>query len=245
MATLSRKQREIIEREGRLLEVARRMLLKSGYHGLTMAKIATAMEYSKGTIYQHFSCKEEVIVALAEQSIQKQYVLVSRAAEFRGRPRERMMAVGEATQLFQRLHPDDSRIFQIMNGEAIMQKASPESLIRMRGNARRAVDVMLGIVRDAIALGDLQLHPGHAPEDLVFHLWVLGESGKAAASSWMPPFEIGVENAFASLFRTGLILADGYGWRPLSTEHDYSQILRRIRAEVFPEESARTYGASA
>ena len=67
METLSRKQREIQEREALILEVAREMLLERGYLGVTMDRIAQAIEYSKGTVYQHFSSKEDVLVALAGQ----------------------------------------------------------------------------------------------------------------------------------------------------------------------------------
>ncbi len=35
------------------------MIVRDGYHGLSMDRIAEALEYSKGTIYQHFSCKKK------------------------------------------------------------------------------------------------------------------------------------------------------------------------------------------
>ncbi len=34
-----------------------------------------------------------------------------------------------------------------------------------------------------------------------------------------------------------LHLLDGFGWKPLSTEHDYSATIRRVLQEVFPEEA--------
>ncbi|NIA15189.1 MAG: TetR family transcriptional regulator, partial [Nitrospiraceae bacterium] len=157
MATLTRKKREIQERDGLILKAARAMLLEIGYHGLTMARIATVIDSSKGTIYQHFPCKEDIIVALAIQSMEKQREMVERAATFRGRPRERMLAVGEATALFARLYVDDARIFQIMTGEAIMQKASPDTLWRLKVSGHNTANIMLGIVRDAIVQGDVEL----------------------------------------------------------------------------------------
>ena len=60
MAALARKQRELRERESLLLDAARRILVEGGYHGLTMARVAEALEYSKGTIYSHSSCKSDV-----------------------------------------------------------------------------------------------------------------------------------------------------------------------------------------
>lgn len=242
MSELSVKKREILNREGLVLKVARDILLQRGYHGLTMARIAAAVGCPKATVYKHFPCKEEVILALATESVEVQRDLVERAATFRGRPRERMAAVAVATQLFAQLHADDSRIFQIVNGEAIFQKASEKSIWRLQRCGLRTVSVMLGIVRDAIAQGDLVLPPNHTAEDIIYNFWLLGEGGKAAPHSWLPPEELGIDSPFTSVIKTGSILGDGYGWRPLSSEHDYEKTIQRVWREVFPAEQRKVFG---
>ena len=113
MDTLSRKQREIAEREQLVLSVAREMLAEKGYLGLTMDRIAAATEYSKGTIYQHFSCKEEVLAALALEAAQKRIELFERGATFPGRPRERLAAIGVADGIFVRRYPKHFEIEKI------------------------------------------------------------------------------------------------------------------------------------
>lgn len=243
MATyLSPKQREMQERREALLETARSLLLKRGYHGLTMARIASALDCAKATVYQYFPCKEEIIIALAHRSTRLQGELVERAARFSGRTRERMLAVGEATELFARLYPEDTRIFQLMSAEAITQKASQESLWRMKNTANHTVSVMNGIVRDAIAQGDVTFEDGKSIQEFTFQVWLLGESSKVAPWSWMPPAELGVEDPFAAMFRNGQVIGDAYGWRPLSTEWDYGETLHRVRREIFPAESRKVYG---
>jgi AcrR family transcriptional regulator len=236
MRTLSAKQREIHVREGLLLTVARKMFLKGGYHGMTMARIAEAMDYSKGTIYQHFACKEEILIALACQSVDTQRSLVERAAAFKGRSRERMIAIGVATEIFAVLHRGDARIFQAINAEAITQKATDEAIWRLRRSAQRTVEIILGVVRDGIAHGDLDLGESITPEELTFHLWLLGEGGKMASTSWMAPIEMGINDPFGSILRAGQALGDGVGWCPLSSEWDYEATVARIRREVFPDE---------
>ncbi len=62
---MTRKQREIRQREAYLLDVARKMLMEHGFSGLSMDRLAEATEYSKGTVYQHFSTKEDLVAALA------------------------------------------------------------------------------------------------------------------------------------------------------------------------------------
>lgn len=62
--TFSHKDKVRMERESLILDVAQSILIKKGYQGLTMQGIANATDYSKGTIYQHFGCKEDVITQL-------------------------------------------------------------------------------------------------------------------------------------------------------------------------------------
>ena len=244
MPVLTPKQREIREREERLLDVARELILAQGYHGLTMARIGNRLGVAKATVYQHFSCKEEVIIALAGRSVDLQRELVERASAFQGNPRERMFAIGEATQLFATLHPDDARIFQLLNAEAITQKASDTSLYRLRTSARQTAAVMNGIVRDAIARGDLQLKDGDTVEGLTYQFWLMGESTKAAMWSWMPPRELGVDRPFEARFHAGQIIGDAYDWRPLSQDWDYRSTRRRVRMEIFPGEARKAYGTA-
>lgn len=242
MKTLSPKQQDILNRENLLLHVARRLFQKDGYHGLTMARVADELGCAKATVYQHFSCKEEIIIALATECVDKQRSLVERGATFPGKTRERMAAVGQATELYAILYADDARIFQVVNGEAITQKVSDRSIWRLRSSGLRTVNVMSGIVRDAIAQGDLTLPEGHSVEDLIYHLWLLGEAGKGAASIWLPPGELGVISPFATIIRSANLLADGYQWRPLSTEWDYEETTLRVRREIFPAECKLAFG---
>src|SRR5579859_1374332 len=105
MSTMTRKQREIRDREERILDVALGMLEGDGYLGLNMDRIAEALEYSKGTIYQHFSCKEEIVLSLANRALAKRCELFRRGAAFRGGTRERAHGIGMAAEIFLRLYP--------------------------------------------------------------------------------------------------------------------------------------------
>jgi len=79
-----------------------------------------------------------------------------------------MLAVGEAIALFAKLHWGEVRVFEIMTGEAVMQKASEQVLSQLKSSAHRTAQILLGIVRDAIAAGDLRLSSDTYPEDVVY-----------------------------------------------------------------------------
>ena len=56
------------------------MLISQGYAGLSMDRLAEATEYSKGTVYQHFSTKEDLVMALASQTMEQRVSLFERVA---------------------------------------------------------------------------------------------------------------------------------------------------------------------
>ena len=82
MNTLTRKQREIADRHTRFLDIAKSLIETEGYSTLSMDRIAELAEYSKGTVYQHFSCKEEILIQLCNQNGQILKSLFERACDY-------------------------------------------------------------------------------------------------------------------------------------------------------------------
>ncbi|HVW38533.1 MAG TPA: TetR/AcrR family transcriptional regulator [Pirellulales bacterium] len=236
MSTLTRKQREIQQREAKILEVARQMLLEHGYHGLSMDRIAELLEYSKGTIYHHFPCKEEILMALANQALESRLAMFRRAAAFRGRPRERIMAVGQAYEAFVRLYPHHFQVEQVIRLSSVWQKTSHERRESARICDTACMGVVGGIVRDAVAAGDLDLRSDVAPEHLVFGLWTMAFGAFTLLASGAALDELGIPEPIVALRHNYNSLLDGYGWRPLSGELDQQATIERINREVLAEE---------
>lgn len=236
MNTSSRKQRDIQEREAQILRLARSLLEESGYLGLSMDAIAASLEYSKGTIYNHFGCKEEIIIALAVETMGKRTDLFERAAAYQGTPRERMTAVGAAAELFLKLYPSHFHVEQLIRSYSIWEKTSEKRRQTMRISETRCMGIVSGIVRDAIAQGHLELPEDTFPEDLVFGLWsqTYGAHSIIATSGSMA--DLGVHDPFAAVRHSIHMCLDGFGWLPLSTDYDYQGLFDRLLQEVFPDE---------
>ncbi len=233
METLTRKQRQIREREAQILAVARRMLASDGYLKLNMDRIAESIEYSKGTVYHHFRNKEDIIVALDVDARETKAQLFQMASRFQGRPRHRMAAVGVASILSNRLHPDHSEIQRITCNPAILDKASETRQVRRKQIENVCMSVMADIVRDALTAEDLCLSEGVAPEDLVFGLWAMSCGAHEIMAAGVPLVERGVANPLFSLWHNFNMLLDGYGWKPLTCDEDYGEIRRRAWQERF------------
>jgi AcrR family transcriptional regulator len=236
MSTLTRKQREIQQREAKILEVARQMLLEHGYHGLSMDRIADLLEYSKGTIYQHFPCKEEILMALANQALESRLAMFRRAAAFRGRPRERIMAVGQAYEAFVRLYPHHFQVEQVIRLSSVWQKTTPKRRESARVCDTACMGVVGGIARDAVAAGDLELPADVAAEHVVFGLWTMAFGAFTLLASGAALDELGIPEPIVALRQNYNRLLDGYGWRPLSGELDQQGTIERINREVLGEE---------
>ena len=237
MSTLSRKQREIQEREERILAVARDQLVQHGYHGLSMDRIAQALEYAKGTIYNHFPCKEEIMLALANQALEKRTEMFRRVASMSGGTRERLAGIGAAAELFARGFPNHFAVEQLIRSSSIWDKTSEKRRQTMQRCESRCMEIVAGIVRDAVASGDLQLPEGYAAEDVVFGLWSMSFGAYSIIATSESLAELGVSDPYLVVRRNMNAMVDGLGWRPMSHEIDYTALFERIQQEVFGEET--------
>lgn len=236
MDQLSPKKQEMLEREKKILAVARPMIVQEGYHGLSMDRIAEQVDYSKGTIYNHFSCKEEIIIALAIQTANVRVELFKKAAEFKDRPRFRMAAIGAAAEKFVRDYPDYFVFEQILNLPSVREKVSEKRQHVISNCEVQCMSVVAGIVRDAIAAEDLLLPKNSSPEKLVFGLWALTSGGFAIATSSESFAHIGLENPFDLVSDHTSALLDGFGWQPHSSTYDKHALIERVHREVFNDD---------
>jgi Transcriptional regulator len=65
------KERQRIERENLILQEAENAFLEKGFYETSMDEIAARVGIAKGTVYLHFPCKEDLVVALFTRSMQQ------------------------------------------------------------------------------------------------------------------------------------------------------------------------------
>lgn len=203
-----------------------------------MERLAAGTNYSKGTVYQHFSSKEDVLAALCLESGRLRHALLERAALFKGRGRERALAAAKADYIVYRLHPDYWRVEQLTDVLSLTAKISPERRASLDTLTERCAGIALGIIRDGIASGDLVLPTGLTPEKLLLALLgltrglYLMNSDETLLRRWM------AEKPSTHEQLLGCAL-DGFGWRPFSGDWNYTETVQRIWQEVFPAEATQ------
>jgi len=65
-----RRERERTEMTERIMDAARAMFVQDGYEAVTLRKIALAIEYSPGAIYQYFKDKQTLVRAIIQKDQQ-------------------------------------------------------------------------------------------------------------------------------------------------------------------------------
>ncbi|MGM0562903.1 MAG: TetR/AcrR family transcriptional regulator [Pseudomonadota bacterium] len=235
--TISRKQREILRRDQQILDAAGNILRREGFQALNMERIAQAIEYARGTVYQHYPNKEEIVAALCQRNMRVLTELLDRALQYAGQTRERMLAVMLAYELYWQLHPDDLDDFQILKSEAIRSKLSPGSQKSINETERYAINCIAALVREALKAGDLSLD-NTSPEELVFGLWAMAFGAISLHSSDIPLTELGINNPMAVARSHAGKLLDGYNWKPTSDDWDYTGTANHILKTQFAPEMA-------
>ena len=231
--TQQRKGRERAAREELIVDHASRLLLRDGFQNLNLDELAKAIEYSKGTIYLHFETKEDLAVAVATRALRERADLFERAAQFKGKTRERIRAIGFACCQFAIAHRDYFNIDMMLRLPSFWEKASEERR-RLHGvQAVRTFSSMNGIVQEAVAGGDLPRNV-KAPD---VSLSLISVTMGSHIATMHPDIQMlcAIQDPIAALRRNQDLICDGWGWKPLLKEWDYGATDTRIKAEVFPE----------
>lgn len=241
MLILSPIQVEHQERDRHILGVARELVLANGYFGVTMDQIARESGCPKGTLYHRFSCKEDVLVAMAVASSDRRSAMMGRAVRYEGRTRERLLGIGEAAALFGRLYPQDLQILRTATGP-IREKASVAKLMALVESERAVIRILSDLLDDAIAVGDLKPDDEGTLHEMVLGNFGLMEGGFTLIQDGVASQALGVGDPYYKLWRYFNHAMDSYGWRPFFDEWDYEESLCRIRRDVFPDEAQQLYG---
>ena len=239
MNTLSRKQREIQQREKLMLDIAERLIAEGGHQAMSMDRIAELSEYSKGTVYQHFPNKEEVQIRLCLRSMGTLTDLFERASAFKGSSRERMTAIVVAHTLYSKLYPLQFSLIQVIKTGSVREKLCDTSRSEHIEAERRIIGVMVGIITDGIESGELTLPEAMTPIDVVFGLWSCSYGALVLQTYDINFDEIGLPDPCGAMMRVLQATLDGMGWQPLSGESDLDALFNRIRNEVYADEFAQ------
>lgn len=212
--TTARRERQYRERETLILDTARAMIRGQGFLDLKMSRLAQAVAYSVGTLYTHFKTKEDLLVALAVQSIGWRATLFERVKKARYGSRDRIYGILVARLVLAEADPAIFDIEQLASSPSIWSRAASENYRAMVAGEQHCSDIVLSIIRDGLTNGDL--NAGQAQEtDIVFGLWGITVGFHRLTESFADIHQVGLDDATAAVRMNYHLLLDSYGWEPL------------------------------
>lgn len=239
MTGLNRKARARVEREMELIEIAREIIENDGLASLTMDKVTAHCDYSKGTVYNHFSCKEDLLVAVSNEGLKDLLSIFNKLEGYQGNTRQQMLGLQLAYLYFSKLYPSQFLCVLSVKNPAILSRTSEK-----RKQQQLALEIALdqqgmNIINKAISTGELQLPKGAEAKQVAFANWsqtfgALVLVNAAESLVGLQGIDIGTD-----FFANAFILNDGFQWQPLSSQHNYFAAIDDLKSKVyFEEESA-------
>lgn len=228
MVELTRKQKEMECRTSEILRVSRQILISEGFQGLSMKRVASQMEYAKGTMYNHFPNKEEIVLALAVESMTLRRILFEQSAIVTGPARFRMMALGAACEFFTQHCTDDFLVEQCIRNQSIWDKSSDQRQNLIRQCEGECMGIVAAIVRDAVDRKELVIPESLTPEELVFGFWAINYGSQILTFSSPSLPAIGINDPRNAIRVHCCTLLNGFAWQPVMMPAEYNEHMAKL-----------------
>lgn len=170
------------------------------------------------------------------ETIQKRVDLLQKAAVWPGSPRQRLTAVFEAEETFCRIYPQHDKILQAIQVSSQLGRPPSNRNDPIHQADTCVLGLVLGVIRDGVASGDLQLPQSLQPEALAFTIWALGFGARALTHTKAAMRQLNMTDGLAAVHEVLDRLMDLLQWQPLSSEWDYSTTRARVREVLFAGE---------
>ncbi|MCW9051390.1 MAG: TetR/AcrR family transcriptional regulator [Motiliproteus sp.] len=224
-------------REVEIIEAALSLLEEIDVSQLTMDKLVDRVPYSKGTVYGHFSCKEDLLSAISNYAMRTMIQLFSRAAEHDESSRGRYLGMAFAYLIYSLLKPTLFRTALCGKSPAVLGKTTPERLQEHEELESKMMSLWLEGIDFGITEGSLDLPPHMSKQQVSFVGWASGYGSITLLSddlnSCAGRHGLYLEREY---FNTTNVFLDGLNWKPLSSEYDYRGLLKRMLEERFAQE---------
>jgi AcrR family transcriptional regulator len=226
-------------REQDIIDATIILIDKHGVENITMDKVVTVVPFSKGTVYKHFLGKDDLFLAIGNQAITIMADLFTRAAQYEGCPRERMLLLNMSYLIYAILHPTLFKAVQCTKSPSVYGKSSEKRIQEQDQLELKVMGTIINIVEDAQKNNQFVLPEHMNVEQICFSTWSAGYGTIALLSSEVEHCKgrngMVVER---ELFNQNNLILDGLQWAPLTKEKNYTQALSLALKAVFPGELA-------
>lgn len=221
-------------REEEILDRALEIISEQGITALTIDKLVSTVSYSKGTLYNHFSSKEDVLTALCSRNMRSVKDLFIRTIGLNISGRDKMIAISFAYMLSVLLLPQHFTL--VMNAKTeLFEKASD-----LRRQEREQLDqelfnMTMGVIKDAITNNELSLQANVDEQQVCFSIWAMafGTIGLLLEGEKACSTMSGLILEDRVIAHSNLVM-DGFHWN--ASERDQGELVQWLKKDVFLNE---------
>ncbi|MEH6811648.1 MAG: TetR/AcrR family transcriptional regulator, partial [Motiliproteus sp.] len=232
-------KQSLLAREHEIIEAALSILEEIDVSQLTMDKVVERVPYSKGTVYSHFSCKEDLISGIGNYALRTMIGLFSRATEHQGSSRDRYLGMTFAYLIWSLLKPTLFHTALCGKSPSVVGKTSPERIKEHEALEQKLMGILHKLIDGGMADGSFVLPPHMNKQQVSFVGWansfgsimLLADDLNTCAGRYGLYLEREYFNAIN-------IFLDGLNWKPLSSEYDYRVMIKQFLEERFADELA-------
>ena len=234
MILVSASEKKFSEREDELKEIARSLLVEGGLSGFTIEQIASRSGYSRPTIYQHFSSKDDVLEAIANDCIGLYHEMVTRSLTCERPPWYRATAVVLAYAQVAHFHPTHFHVADSLRNPWIARRLPPKARARYEKFVELCIESFDDIFKLAQADGDLVLQEGVDTRQLTFHtIATITGVYSSIVKNQIIFRHANSESQWLDAVQCLTSLWEGYGWK--KHEKDLPKIYDVVMRECFPD----------
>ncbi|MGW7384599.1 TetR/AcrR family transcriptional regulator [Streptomyces sp. NPDC054794] len=182
-------------RHEQILTAARRCFLRDGFHSTSMQDLFAEARLSAGAVYRHFTSKDEVILAIAEENMRD--VLDITLAVATNRPGRSMGAVmAELLDVIRAksVEEDPAGLAVLVWGEAVRNRSLAGKLDQLMGRIHANLVILVrdhqeagGLPTNVIASTMLAVLPGYILQVALLDPAAVAEMPDAVRALWPGP----------------------------------------------------------
>ena len=160
-----RRQQRHAEMKAAILDAARAAILEHGPARFSLREVARRSGYSPAGLYEYFSGKEDLVRAVADESLARLHAYLSRAAGDL-QPAQRLVALGLA---YVRFAHDNPQHFLLI----FTQLPSRRTTLQTPSTSTSPYRLVLQAVQDGVDAGVFVTRPGLGVEQIAYGVWSL------------------------------------------------------------------------
>jgi AcrR family transcriptional regulator len=159
-----RRQRHT-EMKAAIVQAARAVILESGSEHFSLREVARRSDYSPAGLYEYFSGKEDLLQAVADESLAQLHAALSYAARDLP-PTERLIALGLA---YVRFAHDNPQHFMLIFARLPSQRTS----LQAPPLTTSPYQLVVYTVQEGVDAGLFRVRPGFGVEQMAYGVWVM------------------------------------------------------------------------